>query len=335
MSNLRDILKNKKICKSIWFMRQAGRYLPEFRKIRSKNKNFINLCLNSELSSEITLQPIKKFNLDSAIIFSDILIVPFALGQEVRFIAGKSPKLSNFVTRDFFNNNEKEFTRKLKPVYKAIKITRQKLDKNKSLISFIGAPWTLLTYMFNLNRQKIHQNLLELDKNKNLDHILEVLIKYLNLHIKNQVDAGADVVQIFDSWAGLIPLKKIEKFCFKPNGKIVEFCKKLDVPSICFPKGIKNNYKKFNKFVKSEGINIDSQIDPLWAKNNLKNVVIQGGLDPNVLLKSDKEIAKSATKYIQSFKDIPYIFNLGHGLLPETDPVKVSNLINFYRNFNG
>ena len=335
MSNLRDILKNKKICKSIWFMRQAGRYLPEFRKIRSKNKNFINLCLNSELSSEITLQPIKKFNLDSAIIFSDILIVPFALGQEVRFIAGKSPKLSNFVSRDFFNNNEKEFTRKLKPVYKAIKITRQKLDKNKSLISFIGAPWTLLTYMFNLNRQKIHQNLLELDKNKNLDHILEVLIKYLNLHIKNQVDAGADVVQIFDSWAGLIPLKKIEKFCFKPNGKIVDFCKKLDVPSICFPKGIKNNYEKFNKFVKSEGINIDSQIDPLWAKNNLKNVVIQGGLDPNVLLKSDKEIAKSATKYIQSFKDIPYIFNLGHGLLPETDPVKVSNLINFYRNFNG
>ena len=335
MSNLRDILKNKKICKSIWFMRQAGRYLPEFRKIRSKNKNFINLCLNSELSSEITLQPITKFNLDSAIIFSDILIVPFALGQEVRFIAGKSPKLSNFVSRDFFNNNEKEFTRKLKPVYKAIKITRQKLDKNKSLISFIGAPWTLLTYMFNLNRQKIHQNLLELDKNKNLDHILEVLIKYLNLHIKNQVDAGADVVQIFDSWAGLIPLKKIEKFCFKPNGKIVEFCKKLDVPSICFPKGIKNNYKKFNKFVKSEGINIDSQIDPLWAKNNLKNVVIQGGLDPNVLLKSDKEIAKSATKYIQSFKDIPYIFNLGHGLLPETDPVKVSKLINFYRNFNG
>ena len=335
MSNLRDILKNKKICKSIWFMRQAGRYLPEFRKIRSKNKNFINLCLNSELSSEITLQPITKFNLDSAIIFSDILIVPFALGQEVRFIAGKSPKLSNFVTRDFFNNNEKEFTRKLKPVYKAIKITRQKLDKNKSLISFIGAPWTLLTYMFNLNRQKIHQNLLELDKNKNLDHILEVLIKYLNLHIKNQVDAGADVVQIFDSWAGLIPLKKIEKFCFKPNGKIVEFCKKLDVPSICFPKGIKNNYKKFNKFVKSEGINIDSQIDPLWAKNNLKNVVIQGGLDPNVLLKSDKEITKSATKYIQSFKDIPYIFNLGHGLLPETDPVKVSKLINFYRNFNG
>ena len=335
MSNLRDILKNKKICKSIWFMRQAGRYLPEFRKIRSKNKNFINLCLNSELSSEITLQPIKKFNLDSAIIFSDILIVPFALGQEVRFIAGKSPKLSNFVSRDFFNNNEKEFTRKLKPVYKAIKITRQKLDKNKSLISFIGAPWTLLTYMFNLNRQKIHQNLLELDKNKNLDHILEVLIKYLNLHIKNQVDAGADVVQIFDSWAGLIPVKKIEKFCFKPNGKIVEFCKKLDVPSICFPKGIKNNYKKFNKFVKSEGINIDSQIDPLWAKNNLKNVVIQGGLDPYVLLKSDKEITRSATKYIQSFKDIPYIFNLGHGLLPETDPVKVSNLINFYRNFNG
>ena len=333
MSNLREILKNKKICKSIWFMRQAGRYLPEFRKIRSKNKNFINLCLNSELSSEITLQPIKKFNLDSAIIFSDILIVPFALGQEVRFIAGKNPKLSNFVSRDFFNNSEKEFTRKLKPVYKAIKITRQKLDKNKSLISFIGAPWTLLTYMFNLNRQKIHQNLLELEKNKDLDHILEVLIKYLNLHIKNQVDAGADVVQIFDSWAGLIPLKKIEKFCFKPNGKIVEFCKKLDVPSICFPKGIKNNYEKFNQIVKPNCINLDSEIDPIWAKNKLRNVAIQGGLDPKLLLGSEKEMLMAATKYIKTFNDFPYVFNLGHGLLPETDPDRVEKLIEFYRNF--
>ena len=335
MSNLKDILKNRQICKSVWFMRQAGRYLPEFRKIRSKNKNFINLCLNSELSSEITLQPIKRFNLDSAIIFSDILIVPFALGQEVSFIRGKNPKLSSFNLKDFLSNNEKEFTIKLKPVYKAIEITRKKLDKNKSLISFIGAPWTLLTYMFNINRDKVYQNILELDKDKNLNEIFEELIKYLNLHIENQVNAGADVVQIFDSWAGLIPVEKIGKFCFQPNHKIVDFCRKIGVPSICFPKGIKNNYEKFNEFVKPEGINIDSQINPLWAKNKLKNVVIQGGLDPNVLLKSDKEIAIEATKYIQSFKDIPYIFNLGHGLLPETDPAKVRNLINFYRNFNG
>ena len=184
MNNLKDILKNRRICKSVWFMRQAGRYLPEFRKIRSKNKNFINLCLNSELSSEITLQPIKRFNLDSAIIFSDILIVPFALGQEVSFIRGKNPKLSSFNLKDFLSNNEKEFTIKLKPVYKAIEITRKKLDKNKSLISFIGAPWTLLTYMFNINRDKVYQNILELDKDKNLNQILEELIKYLNLHIK-------------------------------------------------------------------------------------------------------------------------------------------------------
>ena len=335
MSNLREILKNKKICKSVWFMRQAGRYLPEFRNIRSKNKNFINLCLNSELSSEITLQPIKRFDLDSAIIFSDILIVPFALGQEVNFIKGRSPKLSNFDLKKFLNNNEKEFTRKLEPVYKAIEITRGKLNKNKSLISFIGAPWTLLTYMFNINKEKVSQDLLEIDEGKNLTQVLEELINYLNLHIKNQINAGADVVQIFDSWAGLIPQEKIDRFCFQPNTKIVEFCRKIEVPSICFPKGLKNKYEAFNKFVKPDGINIDSQIDPLWAKNNLTNVVIQGGLDPNILLKSDDQIITAATKYIQSFKDIPYIFNLGHGLLPETDPAKVRNLINFYRNFNG
>ena len=154
MSSLEKILKTKKTCKSIWFMRQAGRYLPEFRKIRSTNKDFIKLCLNSELSSEITLQPIKRFNLDSAIIFSDILMVPYALGQDVIFAKDQGPKLSKFNYELFLDNNEKTFTRKLNPVYKAIELTRKKLDKNKSLISFIGAPWTLIIYMLNLKKKQ-------------------------------------------------------------------------------------------------------------------------------------------------------------------------------------
>ncbi len=334
MSELKKILLNKISCKSVWFMRQAGRYLPEFKKIRSKNPNFINLCLNSELSSEITLQPIKRFDLDSAIVFSDILMVPYALGQNVTFIKDQGPRLEKFDMKYLLKTNKQEFSSKLSPVYKGIEITRKKLNKNKSLISFIGAPWTLLVYMLDLKKEK---NQIDINKikndNYNIDFLIEELIKYLCIHIKNQINAGADVVQIFDSWAGLIPSKNIKQYCYIPNTKIVNFCKKENIPTICFPKGIKEKYEEFNSLVKPEGINIDAEIDPSWAKKKLTNVVLQGGLDPKILLKNDKEIFIEATKYIQTFKDIPYIFNLGHGLLPETDPDKVEKLVNFYRNF--
>ena len=333
MNSVKEILKNKVICKSVWFMRQAGRYLPEFREIRSKNKDFIKLCLNSELSSLITLQPIKRFNLDSAIIFSDILMVPYALGQEVDFTKNFGPRLSNFDQNIFFQNDKKKFTNKLDPIYKAIEITRNNLDREKSLISFIGAPWTLLIYMLNLKTNKNELDLLKLQKNNyNLREILEELIVYLCIHLKNQINAGADVVQIFDSWAGLIPSSDIARYCLLPNLKIVEFCKRENIPTICFPKGIKEKYEEFNRMVKPDGINLDSEIDPIWAKSKLKNVVLQGGLNPNLLLKTEREMLDGATKYIQEFKDIPYIFNLGHGLLPETDPDRLEKLIKHYRN---
>ena len=334
MSTLRKILVNKdKSCKSIWFMRQAGRYLPEFRKIRSQNPNFIELCLNSELSSEITLQPIKRFNLDSAIIFSDILMTPYALGQEVKFIKDQGPELSDFNTERFLDKKEKEFSQKLNPVYKAIEKTRKNLNKEKSLIAFIGAPWTLLVYMINIKKNKNEIDFNQLNK-KNIDinQILNKLIKFSCIHIQNQVNAGADIIQVFDSWAGLLPKNTIKDYCFVPNAKIVEFCKKEKIPNICFPKGIKERYEDFNRIVNPDGINLDYEIDPLWAKDKLKDVVIQGGLDPKILLKSEKEMFEGATKYIQAFKDIPYIFNLGHGLLPETDPDRVRKLIEFYRN---
>ena len=336
MSNLKNILINKKTCKSIWFMRQAGRYLPEFREIRSKNKNFINLCLNSELSSQITLQPVERFDLDSAIIFSDILLVPYALGQSVDFTKDGGPRLNNFNFDQFMSNNEKNFSKKLNPIYKAIEITKKKLNNKKSLISFVGAPWTLLIYMLNLKKNKFELDLKKISyDNTRINQIFKELVKYLCVHIKNQINAGADVVQIFDSWAGLIPLKSLEVYCFKPNAEIIKFCKKNKIPSICFPKGIKKEYENFNKFVKPDGLNLDVEIDPIWAKKKLTNVVLQGGLDPKMLLKSEDSLLEAATKYIQTFKDIPYVFNLGHGLLPETDPDKVNKLIKFYRNFNG
>ena len=334
MSTLKKILVNKNIsCKSVWFTRQAGRYLPEFKKIRSKNQEFIKLCLNSKLSSEITLQPIKRFDFDSAIIFSDILMTPYALGQEVKFVKNQGPELSNFNIEKFSDVNEKEFSKILNPIYKAIEITRKKLEPEKSLIAFVGAPWTLLVYMFNLKKNKKEINLKKLDENNTyINQILNKLINFLCIHIKNQISAGADVIQIFDSWAGLIPDSKIKDYCFIPNLKIVDFCRKEKIPNICFPKGIREKYFNFNQIVKPDGINLDYEIDPLWVKKNIKYTVFQGGLDPRILLENDEKMLAKAKNYIQIFKDVPYIFNLGHGLLPETDPDKVQKLIDYYRN---
>ena len=334
MSNLKKILINKNICKSVWFMRQAGRYLPEFRKIRSQNQDFIKLCLNSELSSEITLQPIKRFDLDSAIIFSDILMVPHATGQKVEFIKDKGPILEKFNIKKFFDNNKISFTKKLEPVYLSIGKTRKKLDKKKSLIAFIGAPWTLLIYMYGVKLDKNNVNLEKINSKKSdINQIIDKLHEYLCVHIDNQIKAGADVIQIFDSWAGLIPEQDLVNYCINPNLRLVNFCKENNIPVVCFPKGIGKNYKKFNDIVKPHGINLDYTIDPSWAKQNLKNVVIQGGLDPKILLSNESQIIKNTEKYLNIFNDIPYVFNLGHGLLPETDPDKVEKLINFYRKY--
>ena len=334
MSNLKEILINKKICKSVWFMRQAGRYLPEFRNIRSQNPNFIKLCLNSDLSTEITLQPIKRFDLDSAIIFSDILMVPYALGQKVNFIKNRGPILENFNFKKFINNDKITFTQMLHPVYKAIEKTREKLDKKKSLISFVGAPWTLLVYMLGV---KSNKNDIDYKKVKNKDFevnlILDKLNEYLCTHIENQINHGADVIQIFDSWAGLISPEDLPNYCYIPNLKIVEFCKKNKIPVICFPRGINENYKEFNNIVKPNGLNIDFDINPEWAKKNLKGTVIQGGLDPKLLLSSNQKMINNAKKYLDIFKGMPYIFNLGHGMLPETNPDDVSKLIKFYREY--
>ena len=334
MSELKNILKNKKICKSVWFMRQAGRYLPEFRKIRLENQNFIKLCLNSKLSSEITLQPIKRFNLDSAIIFSDILTVPYALGQKVNFVKDMGPKLNQFNFKTFTDNDKNSFTQELEPVYEAIRITRDKLSKEKSLIAFIGAPWTLLVYMLGmkLNKTELDYEKIKLSGDK-IRMILDKLNEYLFIHIENQINACADVVQIFDSWAGLIKQEDFNNYCIKPNYKLVSFCKSKNIPVICFPRGIGENYKKFNDIVKPDGLNIDYEVDPQWARSNLKDVVIQGGPNPRILLASEEEMVKNTREYLDAFKDLPYVFNLGHGLLPETDPDKVEKLIKFYRKY--
>ena len=183
-----------------------------------------------------------------------------------------------------------------------------------------------------LNKNDIDYEKIE-EKDFEVNLILDKLNEYLCIHIENQINYGADLVQIFDSWAGLIPPEKLPNYCYIPNLKIVEFCKKKGVPVICFPRGIKQNYVEFNKIVKPHGLNIDYNINPEWAKKNINNTVIQGGLDPKTLLLSEKEIFNHAKKYFDTFNGLPYVFNLGHGILPETNPDMVEKLIKFYRKY--
>ena len=334
MSKLINCLNNKDYSYvPIWFMRQAGRYLPEFRKLRSHNPNFLKLCFNSSLASEISLQPIKRFDLDAAIIFSDILVVLNALGQEVDFKGVDGPKVKNFKLELFLETKKEKFLKHLDPVYKAIKLTRDSLKSEKSLIGFIGAPWTLIIYLLNLKKgNKINQN--DVIKNeRNIKLIIDKLNEFLIYHIEYQIKAGADVIQIFDSWAGLIDKSQLEDLCYRPNRKLVDYLKSKNIPVICFPKGLQRNYKKFVSYVMPTGISIDSDLDPAWVKNNLNNLCIQGGINPELLLKEEENLIFEIERYLKIFKNNPYIFNLGHGILPQTNPEVIKKVIEKVKNF--
>jgi uroporphyrinogen decarboxylase len=333
MSPILECIINKKTNKKpIWLMRQAGRYLPEFRKIREKNPNFIKLCLNENLLPEITLQPLKRFNLDAAIIFSDILMIPYGLGQKIELKKDFGPLLNEINIDKIDKINETDFINKLYPIYKSLKITsNNKLILKKDLIGFVGAPWTLLVYM--LNKQSPKNKLKEFFfKDKLLiNRLLKIIEKFIKLHINHQVKNGASIIQIFDSWAGLLDPKDLPQYVYIPTLKIVNYVKSLNVPVICFPRNIKN-YKEFSEIVKPNVINIDYEIDPKKIVKEL-NITIQGGLDPKVLLTDKENIKKKANVYLNIFKDHPYIFNLGHGILPETKPEMVNYLVNIVKDF--
>ncbi|MDC0031656.1 uroporphyrinogen decarboxylase [Candidatus Pelagibacter sp.] len=333
MTPIQEIIINKKTSITpIWLMRQAGRYLPEFRKIRKLHPNFINLCLNENLSSEITLQPLKRFNLDAAIIFSDILMLPYGLNQQVEFKKNLGPQLGSLDLENISKISKKKFSKKLLPIYKAIKkVNKNNLMNNKSLIGFVGAPWTLLVYMINKQspKKRLFKNFF---KDKILiNEIMLILENFLKLHIKNQIESGATTIQIFDSWAGLLLEKDLPFYVYKPTLNLVDYVKTLNVPTICFPRGIKN-YKKFCNIVKPDAVNIDYNINPISITKDLQ-IPVQGGLDPKILLTNKENLKKETLKYLDIFKDYPYIFNLGHGVLPETNPNMVDYLVKTVKDY--
>ncbi len=332
MTVLLDCINKKTKNNCIWLMRQAGRYLPEFRKIRSQNLDFIKLCLNEDLSSEITIQPLRRFEIDAAIIFSDILLVPYALGQTVKFEKNYGPLLGKLSYDQISRIEEADFVKKLNPVYNAIKKTINKEElNNKDLIGFVGAPWTILIYMLNKKSPKKGDININLKNDKFINDLLKVIVKFLKIHIENQINSGSTIIQIFDSWAGLLNERDYEKYVYEPTRELVKFIKLKKVPAICFPKGIKD-YQKYVSIVDPDVISIDYNVNPKEISENI-DITIQGGLDPNFLLGSKKDLETNVKKYLDIFKNKQYIFNLGHGVLPNTEPTMVDYLVKLVKSY--
>ena len=332
MEKIKQVIENRDVkIKPIWLMRQAGRYLPEFREIRSKNQNFIELCLNETLVPEITLQPLKRFDLDAAIIFSDILMLHYGLGQSVKFKKDFGPMLGDINDVDLNNVTEKGFIKSLEPVYASMSNLSKSLEgSDKSLIGFVGAPWTILIYMLNRQspKKKLSEDLNNIDKKKLLS---KIVTKYLKIHIREQVRSGATVIQIFDSWAGLANKEDIKSIIYNCSADLVEFTKSLGVPVICFPREI-IDYKEYVSEINPSVICIDYKVDPKQIEKEI-NIPVQGGLDPKFLLSNKESLKKEAKRYLDIFKNHPYIFNLGHGILPSTDPEMMDYLVKIVKDF--
>lgn len=330
------LLKNEKFSNPpIWIMRQAGRYLPEYREIRANVKNFLELCYTPKLASEVTLQPIRRFGFDAAIIFSDILVIPDALGVKVDFVKNEGPKLQKISNQEDLKrlktNNIKAH---LNPVFEALALTKSKLDTSTDLIGFSGSPWTLACYMIegggSKNFDAVRQSALQ--NEEFFAELIEILTNSVIEYLSHQINAGASVVKLFDSWAGVLPPTQLQKWVIEPTKKIVAVIKKLhpEIPIICFPRGVGVNYLEFAREVAPQGLALDQNLEKRWVKKNLQEnlgAVVQGNLD-NFLLAfgSKQQIEKEVWQILESFGDHPFIFNLGHGILPPT-PIENVELV--------
>ena len=320
-----------------WIMRQAGRYLPEYRRIRETEADFISFCLNPDKASEVTLQPIKRYQFDASIIFSDILLVPWAMNRNVQFIPGTGPtldKLKSIKTIEVFA--QQDLTKKYQAVGKAIRKTRQNLPNDTALIGFSGAPWTLMTYMieggssrdFAATRNFLWQ------KPAETIGIIDILIEKVVEFLVFQAKQGVNALMLFDTWAGSVPVSWRPELVYKPHQKLIERVRQnnIDLPFITFPKGIGEGLIAYADIVETNCIALDHHTDPLWANRVLPaHLAIQGNLDPLCLVAGGQQMKNEIKKIIDCFENRPHIFNLGHGVVPQTPPEHVQDLINFIR----
>jgi uroporphyrinogen decarboxylase len=314
-------------------MRQAGRYLPEYRALRAKAGDFLDLVFTPELAAEVTLQPIRRFGFDAAILFSDILVIPHALGQKVRFAIGEGPLLDPLEDRKAFERIAGELDHKiLNPVYETIRIVRRELGAGTTLLGFCGAPWTVATYMI-AGRGTADQapaRLFGYRDRVGLDTLIDVLVDASADYLVRQLQAGADAVQIFDTWAGVLSPAEFDRWCIAPTKRIVEKVRAA-VPGariIGFPRGAGASLKRYAAEVPVDAVGLDWMIDRSFARDEVQSrVAVQGNLDPLVLVAGGEALDRAVDAVLEAFADGPFIFNLGHGIVPETPIAHVEQML--------
>lgn len=322
-----------------WLMRQAGRYLPEYRALRAEKGGFLALVYDSEAAAEITIQPLRRYGMDGAILFSDILIVPYAMGQDLEFLQGEGPHLSPRLA-DAALSSLSAVPQRLNTIYETVRLVKAQLPKGTTLLGFAGSPWTVATYMVageGSRDQHVTRELAYRDPaafQAIIDAIVAVTIDYL----AGQIQAGAEAVQLFDSWAGSLAPAEFERWVIAPNAAIAAALKARfpQVPVIGFPKGAGEKLPAYARETGVQAVGLDETIDPLWAHKALPaGLPVQGNLDPLLLLAGGEEMERQALRILNAFAERPHVFNLGHGIGQTTPVEHVAQLLSLVRNWQG
>ena len=327
----------------VWLMRQAGRYLPEYRELRRSVGGFLDMCYNPDLAVEITLQPIRRYGFDAAILFSDILVVPHALGSEVRFVEGEGPQLTPLLREaDLAKLGFAGFDRHLEPIFATLRRLRVALPAETTLIGFSGAPWTLAAYMVEGSGSKewLAPRRMARRDPALFGALIDLLTDAITRYLSAQVEAGAEVLQLFDSWAGVLPEPELRRWCIEPTKRIVETLRQRhpSIPIIAFPRGIGAAYATFAEEVAVQGISLDTTVPVGWAAASLRRepaLCLQGNLDPMALLGDVPALLAEADRIVAAYGDRPFIFNLGHGVTQETPPESVGRLVAHLKSLGG
>ena len=319
-------------------MRQAGRYLPEYREVRRSVSGFLELCYTPELAAEVTLQPIRRYAFDAAIIFSDILVIPHALGQKVSFEEGVGPVLEPVEDASALRAaTAQEVADHLAPVYDAIGRVSRELPDPVALIGFAGAPWTVATYMVEGGTTRTFDRIkrLAFGETDRFQSLIDTLVETTAAHLIRQIEAGAEAVQIFDTWSGVLPERAFARWCVAPVAEISRRVKAAhpDVPVIGFPRGSGPNYAGFAAAARVDAVTIDYSVPLEWAKSQVQSgACVQGNLDPIYLVAGGTEMENEVRRILEILGDGPFVFNLGHGIVPSTPPENVARLVEIVRN---
>ncbi len=318
----------------VWLMRQAGRYLPEYRATRAQAGDFLSLCYTPDLAAEVTLQPLRRYGFDAAILFADILLIPDALGADLWFVTGEGPRLSTITGPEGLKplKGKDDIHDHLAPVYETVKILSRELPKETTLIGFAGAPWTVATYMIagrgTPDQAPAHK--LRQEDPATFDALINLLTDATIEYLSKQVEAGAEVVKIFDSWAGSLKGEAFDRYALEPAKKITQEMKQRfpGLPVIAFPREAGDKYIGFAKAVGADCLALDTSVDATWAAQHLqKDGCVQGNLDPKLMITGGDALRQEARRIVDALKNGPHIFNLGHGITPEADPENVHVLL--------